>query len=158
MRTSAWRALGLICAVVFYAISLSGQAYELTSPVALSYHEVLRKTYAVGAFAVLGFALERSRVPRLGGVAVAAGAIAIYSLAIEIGQTLMGSTESLAEHGFDVASGLAGGALGAFASLLFSGPRAPARRAEAIALVVVFALLAWGFLQTYARAPLGQTH
>jgi hypothetical protein len=158
MRTSAWRAFGLICAVVFYAISLSGQAYELTSPAALSYHEVLRKTYAVGAFAVLGFALERSRVPRLGGVTVAAIAIAIYSLAIEIGQTVLGSTETPAEHGFDVASGLAGGALGAFASLLFSAPREPARRAETVALAIAFALLVWGFLLTYARAPLGQTH
>src|SRR5580700_6539128 len=149
MSTRTWRAIGIVCAVVFYAISLSGQAYELTSPAALSYHEVLRKTYAVGAFAVLGFALERSRVPRLGGVTAAGIAIAIYSLAIEIGQTVVGSSESLADHGFDVYSGLAGGALGAFASLLLGAPRAPARRAEAVALAIVFALLVWGFLMTY---------
>jgi hypothetical protein len=91
-------------------------------------------------------------------VTAAGIAIAIYSLAIEIGQTVVGSSESLADHGFDVASGLAGGALGAFASLLLDAPRAPARRGEAVALAIVFALLMWGFLLTYGRAPLGQTH
>jgi hypothetical protein len=152
VRTLAWRAFGLACAVVFYAISLSGTAYELTSPAALPYHEVLRKTYALGAFALLGFALERSRLPRLGGVTAAAIAIAIYSTAIELAQTVFAhSTETLAEHGFDVASGLAGGALGAFVVLLFDAPRAPARRVEAVAIAIVFGLLLWGFMKTYAR-------
>ncbi len=147
-----WRAFGLVSAVVFYAISLSGSAYELTSPVALPYHEVLRKTYAVGAFAVLGFAFERSRWPRLAGVTAAGIAIAIYSAAIEVGQTVfVHSTETPAEHGFDVASGLAGGALGAFLALLLSMPRAPARRVEAAGIAIVFALLVWGFFATYAR-------
>lgn len=151
MRTSAWRTFGLACAVVFYAISLSGPAYELTSPHALPYHEVLRKTYAVIAFAVLGFAFERSRL-RAHGVTAAGIAITLYSTAIEIGQTLFAqSTETLAEHGFDVASGLAGGALGAFTALLLSAPRAPARRVEAVAIAIVFVALVWGFMQTYAR-------
>jgi hypothetical protein len=152
VRTPAWRAFGIVCAVVFYAISLSGSAYELTSPVVLPYHEVLRKTYALGAFAVLGFALERSALPRLGGVAVAGIAIAIYSAAIEVGQTVFAhSSETLAEHSFDVASGLAGGAFGAFLALLFSAPRAPARRVEAVTLALVFGLLVWGFIATYGR-------
>lgn len=151
MRTTAWRAFGIVAAAFFYAISLSGAAYEATSPVALPYHEILRKTYALGAFAILGFALERSRLARLQGVAAAGIVIALYSGAIEIGQIVVAhSTETLAEHGFDVASGLAGGALGAFLALLLSAPHERARRLEAAALVVAFALLAWYFLGTYA--------
>ena len=151
MQTLAWRAFGLACAAVFYAIALSGPAYQLTSPNALPYHEVLRKTYALGAFAVLGFALQRSRVPRFGGVTAAGIAIAIYSAAIEIGQTVFGSAETLPEHSFDVASGLIGGALGAFASVLLDAPRAPARRVEALAIALGFGLLVWFFIGTYAR-------
>jgi len=148
----AWRAIGLVCAVVFYAISMSGGVYNLTSPVTLPHHEIYRKTYALLAFAVLGFAFERSEFRRVRGVAAVGIAIALYSWAIEIGQIFIdASTETLADHSFDVASGLAGGALGAFVALLVCAPLAPQRRTEAAAVAIVLALVAWGFTLTYGR-------
>jgi peptidoglycan/LPS O-acetylase OafA/YrhL len=135
-----------------YAISISGSAYELTTPVTMPHHELVRKIYAILAFALLGFAFERSKLGRARGVLAAGIALTLYSYAIELGQIVFAqSTETFAEHSFDVASGFAGGALGALVALLIVGPRAPARRAEAIAVAVVFAVLAWGFTLTYAR-------
>lgn len=150
-RTYAWRAFGIVCAIVLYVISISGRAYNATSPTTLPYHEIFRKTYAVGAFAVLGFALERSRLRWANGVIAGGIAIGLYSWAIEIGQIVHAhSTETFAEHSFDVASGIAGGALGAFVALLITAPRARARRLEAIGIAIAFALLLWGFTETYA--------
>ncbi len=153
MRTTAWRAFGAAAAVVLYAISVSGRAYNLTTPVTMPHHEAARKIYAVLAFALLGFALERSRFRRVNGAAAAAIALAIYSYAIELGQICFKhSTETFAEHAFDVASGFAGGALGAFLALMLSlHAFAPARRREAAALAIVFAALGWAFTATYGR-------
>lgn len=118
----------------------------------MPHHEVVRKTYAVLAFALLGFALERSNLRRLQGVFAAGGALAAYSYAIELGQiAFKHSTETFAEHAFDVASGLAGGALGAFAAMLIAAPEMRARRIEAIALIAIFAALAWAFTATFGR-------
>ena len=149
-RTSAWRAFGIVAAIVVYGISISGSAYELTTPVTMAHHVLLRKIYAIGAFALLGFALERSNLRRVHGVVAAAIAIAVYSYAIEIGQIVIAhSNETFAQHAFDVASGFGGGALGAFLALLVTARAGRARRIEAVALVIVFAALAWGFTVTY---------
>jgi hypothetical protein len=150
--TTAARACGVVAAVVLYAISVSGRAYNLTSPVTMPQHEIARKIYALLAFALLGFLLERSSLRRMSGVLAAGIAIAAYSWAIELGQIgFKHSTETFAEHSFDVASGLAGGALGAFVALLMTAPAARARRIEAVAIAIVFLVLAWGFTATYAR-------
>jgi hypothetical protein len=150
-RTGAWRAFLVIAAGVLYAIAVSGPAYNATTPVTLPHHELLRKTYALLAFALLGFALERSKL-RAHGVSGAAIAVAVYSYAIELGQIFIShSTETFAEHSFDVASGLAGGALGAFLALLVSAPAARARRTEAVAVAAMLAALAWAFSATYAH-------
>jgi hypothetical protein len=137
---------------VLYAISVSGRAYNLTSPVTMPQHELARKIYALLAFALLGFVLERSNFRRVHGVMAGAITIAIYSYAIEIGQIVIKhSTETFAEHSFDVASGLAGGALGAFVALLITAPAERARRTEAVAIALIFLVLAWAFTATYAR-------
>jgi hypothetical protein len=149
---AASRIAGVICAVVLYAISVSGRVYNLTSPVTMPQHELARKIYALLAFALLGVLLERSNLRRVQGVLAAGVAIAVYSYAIEIGQiVLKHSTETFAEHSFDVASGLAGGALGAFVALLMTAPAVRARRIEAVAIALVFLALAWGFTATYGR-------
>lgn len=151
-RTAAWRAFGVVSAVALYAIAVSGRAYDLTSPASMPYHELVRKTYAVLAFALLGFVLERSNLRRIRGVLAAGFVLAVYSYGIEIGQILIKqSTETFAQHTFDVASGLAGGALGALAALLVTAPGARSRRVEAVAVVIVFSVLAWGFTVTYGR-------
>ncbi len=153
-RTAKWRAFGAACAIALYAISVSNLAYELTTPVQMPHHVALRKIYAILAFALLGFALERSNFRPLRGVATAGIALAAYSYAIEIGQIVIDhSYETFAQHGFDVASGLAGGELGAFVALLVTAPARRARRFEAVAIVIAFIVLVWGFTMTYG--PLG---
>ncbi|HEY5350621.1 MAG TPA: hypothetical protein VIJ64_12835 [Candidatus Lustribacter sp.] len=131
---------------------MSGAAYEFTTPVGMPHHVLLRKIYAVLAFALLGFVFERSNFRRLRGVLAAGTAIAAYSYAIEIGQIVIDhSRETFAEHGFDVASGLVGGALGALVALLVSAPAVRARRFEAAAIAVALLVLVWGFTVTYGR-------
>jgi hypothetical protein len=155
-HTTAWRVFAAVSAVVLYAFSVSARVYNLTSPVTMPHHELIRKMLAVLAFALLGFALERSKLGRLGGVVAAGLALTVYSYAIEIGQIFFRhSTETFFEHTFDVVSGLAGGALGAFISLLLRAPAARERRTEAVALAVMFVLLAWGFTATYGRLDYG---
>ena len=147
---SGWRVLCAIAALVLYKVAVSGSAYRATSPTSLPHHELLRKVYAVLAFALLGFLLERSRLPRLRGVAAAGIVIALYSYLIELGQIgFKHVQETFAQHGFDVASGLAGGALGAFVALLITAPRAPQRRVDAIVTIVLLAAIGWGFTVTY---------
>ncbi|HEV8022698.1 MAG TPA: hypothetical protein VGP41_15600 [Candidatus Lustribacter sp.] len=152
MPTTFWRAFGVVAALVLYVISLSGEAYDLTSPVSLPHHELVRKIYAVLAFALLGFVLERSRVRRVHGVLGAGIALTAYSYAIELGQIAFAhSTETFAEHSFDVASGLVGGALGALVALLIGAPADRARRVEAAAVAVALVVLGWAFVATYWR-------
>jgi hypothetical protein len=142
----------LVAAVVLYAIAVSGPVYNATTPVTLPHHELVRKVYALLAFALLGFALERSNLRRVHGIAGAGIAVALYSYAIELGQIFISnSTETFAQHSFDVASGLAGGALGAFVALLISAPVTRARRAEGAVVAVLLAAIAWAFTVTYAR-------
>jgi hypothetical protein len=151
-KIQRWRAFGAVSAVVLYAISINGPAYDLTTPVSMPHHVLLRKIYAVLAFALLGFLFERSSLRRAHGVVAAGIAIGIYSYAIELGQIFIDhANETFAEHGFDVASGLAGGALGAFIALLISAPRMRGRRTESALLAIVFLVLAWGFTVTYGR-------
>jgi hypothetical protein len=150
--TATARVCGAISAIVLYAISVSGRAYNLTSPVTWPQHELFRKIYALLAFALLGFLLERSNLRRVQGVIAGGIAIAVYSYVIELGQIgFKHSTETFAEHSFDVASGLAGGALGVFVALLMTAPAARARRVEAAAIAFVFLVLAWAFTVTYGR-------
>lgn len=146
-----WRALAVAGALILYGVSISGGAYELTTPVGMAHHILLRKIYAVGAFTLLGFLAERSRIPRLRGVIGAGILLTLYSWAIEFGQIYFDHTdETFAEHTFDVASGLAGGALGAFVSLYLGDPADTRRRRDAIGLAIVFAALVAGYFATYA--------
>jgi len=149
--TRWWRALTVVSALVLYAISVSEGAYEFTTPTTMPHHVLVRKVLAVGAFALLGWLLEKSRWRRVRGVVAAGIVVGLYSFAIELGQIVVDrSAETVAEHAFDVASGLVGGALGAFVVLALGAP-SRARRAEAVALAGLVLALAWAFVQTYAR-------
>jgi hypothetical protein len=150
LSVRVWRVLCVVAALVLYKIAVSGTAYQATSPASLPHHELLRKVYAVLAFALLGFLLERSSVPRLRGVTAAGIVVAFYSYLIELGQIgFKHVQETFAQHGFDVASGLAGGALGAFVALLITAPRAPQRRADALVTIVLLVAIGWAFTGTY---------
>jgi hypothetical protein len=111
-----WRVALLCAALVLYAVALSNQAYEATSPSSLSFHVLLRKAYSIGAFAVIGLLIVCSQFPGLKGFLAAALAVGTYSAAIELGQYLEGVREGLLSNALDVACGIAGGALGAFAA------------------------------------------
>jgi hypothetical protein len=151
LNVRTWRVLAVLGAVVLYVLSISGSAYEFTTPVEMAHHVLLRKIYAVGAFALLGLLVEKSQFERMRGVLDAALAVALFSFAIEIGQISIDHVvETFGQHSFDVASGFVGGALGAFAVVLFRAPRERARRIEAFAIALSLGALGWGYLVTYA--------
>ena len=112
---AVWRILFLVALVALYATAISNKAYAVTSPPSIPYHVIVRKTYALGAFALLGFLLEQSRIPRFRGIVTAAAVVGLYSAAIELGQTYISrSIEPASEHAFDIASGVVGGAVGSW--------------------------------------------
>jgi hypothetical protein len=156
MSTRWWRVLTIVAAAVLYAIATSNRAYNLTTPVTMPMHTAVRKILALLAFALLGWLLQRSNVRGMRGTLAVAIAIAWYSFAIEIGQVVIGgSRETIAQHAFDVTSGLAGGALGAFVLLLVAAPAARARRREAGGIALLGILLACWFPMTYGRYATG---
>ena len=147
----AWRVLTAVAAVTLYAIAVSDTAYELTSPASLSHHVLLRKVYALVAFTVLGWLLAKARLPRAAGLAAGGMAIALYSCAVEIGQIAIDhSPETFAQHGFDVASGLFGGMLGAVVAEL-ARPGGGWNRRGAGAVVVLLGLIAASFAPIYGQ-------
>ena len=75
---------------------------------------VLRKTYSIGAFAIVGFfvaPLLRRRVRVRGDAAT----VAAFSTVIEIVQKATGSPEGYASNLFDIGCGAVGGVLGSLA-------------------------------------------
>ena len=103
----------LVIAAAFFALALSADVYEVTSPVGLDYHVALRKLYSIVAFAIVGAAYAFAR--RRSGIVETAAAIAIYSGLIEVGQWFT-TTESLHWNLIDVACGLAGGGIAGLVS------------------------------------------
>jgi hypothetical protein len=124
-----WTGAAAAVAAVLYVMALSNAVYELTSPVSLSWHVLLRKTYSIGAFALVGYLAGRAAPEwrRRAGPGALALLVAAYSAAIEIGQAFEGSREGLVWNAIDVACGAAGGYLGGLA-LRLTPPRAPGRR------------------------------
>lgn len=148
MSAATWRSLNAVAAIALYVIAVNNTAYEATTPVQDPHHTLLRKIYAIGAFALLGVLLERSHWPRLRGTLAAAATIGLYSWAIELGQIAIDRVgETFAQHGFDVVSGIAGGALGALAIRAFE--RRPVERREIVTVVLSFAAVAALFPATY---------
>jgi hypothetical protein len=114
MRSWGWTIATAVVAAIFFAAAISHAVYELTSPVALSWHVLLRKCYSVAAFSLVGYLLRRAlaeRGSRANVAATCAIAVAAYSAAIELGQYLHGSHEGLGWNAFDTCCGALGGAL-----------------------------------------------
>jgi hypothetical protein len=112
-----WTYITLALAAAFYALALSHEVYDVTSPPGFSWHVLLRKAYSVVAFASIALCLRADLSTR--GVSarpawfVCVMLLAAYSAAIEIGQALHGSHEGAAWNAADIACGALGGALGA---------------------------------------------
>ena len=93
--------------------AMSDDVYGATLPASLPHHTILRKIYALAAFAVAGAIVAPLFSPRARTLK-AVVAIALLSAVIEIGQRLLGSGEWWRWMAFDVASGAVGGFIGAF--------------------------------------------
>ena len=109
-----WWTLTIIAAIAFLFVAASDTVYDLTSPPG-PLQILLRKSYSLGAFALVGYPLSRAlEASNMGKSALfVATAVATYSLGIEIVQAIVGSHEGLGWNAADVAFGFAGGYLGA---------------------------------------------
>lgn len=104
-----WLIFALL-AVGFFFIALNGDIYNLTSPPTLTWHVLLRKSYSIVAFTLVGAAFVwASGVSML----TAALVVAAYSGAIEIAQHYVFPGEPLGWNVIDVICGGIGGVLGA---------------------------------------------
>jgi len=113
-RPAVWWWITALAAVIFFYLATSNAVYDLTSPVGLDFHVLLRKAYSVIAFGVVGYCAARAfragASPRASwqiGLFVAA-----FSLAIEIAQAFTPPPEGLLSNAVDVVCGFVGGWLG----------------------------------------------
>src|ERR1700686_3282715 len=108
-----WTLLTIIAATILFVVALSTTIYDATSPTWLSWHVLLRKSYSVIAFALVGYLLRRAlkEYDRPDAIGTCVLGITAYSAAIEIGQAVVGSHEGLLLNAVDVACGTLGGAL-----------------------------------------------
>jgi hypothetical protein len=111
-----WTISAALVAAALYAIALSKAAYELTSPVSLSWHVLLRKSYSIVAFTLVGYLLRRAlrehhRDNAGFTILTCIVGVAAYSAAIEVGQYFCGSTEGLGWNTVDTFCGAIGGTL-----------------------------------------------
>lgn len=146
-----WRAfLALLVTSLCWA-AISSRAYDATTPLTEPHHLLVRKTLALVAFAVAGFVVERCRFPYAKGWPAGAILIGMFSGAIEIAQIVIDHTsETPSQHGFDVISGISGGAVGALVSSVIWPPHRARGRDVAIVAALLIATLAW-YPWTYGR-------
>ncbi len=113
-RATLWWALTAIVALAFIFLASNDTVYNLTSPPG-PLQILLRKSYSIGAFAIVGYLLARalSASMRTSSALTVAVAIGAYSLLIEVIQAVVGSHEGLVWNSVDVAFGFIGGYLGA---------------------------------------------
>ncbi len=108
-----WTIAATTVALVLLAVAVSHSVYDITSPVWLSWHVVLRKVYSIIAFALVGFCLRKALVEngRTHLVASCIIGVGAYSAVIEVLQFSYGSHEGLGWNTFDTLCGALGGAL-----------------------------------------------
>jgi hypothetical protein len=127
LTTTAWRAIALGLAVLFYVLALRADFDAATAPRSLTHtlfgnlvpqfahplwlsaHFWLRKVYSVIAFTIVGFAAHKGLGPSRWPVRRAALLVGAYSLCIEIGQRTYDGYEPELESAFDVGCGALGG-------------------------------------------------
>ncbi len=108
-----WTIAATMVALALLAVAVSHSVYDITSPVWLSWHVVLRKIYSIVAFALVGFCTRRALVEngRAHLVASCIVGVGAYSALIEVLQFFYGSHEGLGWNAFDTFCGALGGAL-----------------------------------------------
>ncbi len=110
-----------LAAAGFFFVSISPEIDLATAPGGYGIHTLLRKSYSVAVFALLGYLLSWARrqtatVPLL----LNALSIGFFSGLIEFFQRQTGSREGLAWNAADVIMGVLGGCLGA---LFYARPK-----------------------------------
>jgi hypothetical protein len=108
-----WTIAATVVALILLAVAVSHSVYDITSPVWLSWHIVLRKFYSIVAFTFVGFCLRRALVEN-GRTKIVVPCIlwlGAYSAMIEVLQFAYGSHEGLGWNAFDTCCGALGGAL-----------------------------------------------
>jgi len=118
-RAILWWALTIVVALIFLYVATSDAIYELTSPPG-SFQVLLRKSYSIGAFAIVGFLLSRAldASGRRRSVPFVGACVGAYSFVIEVLQAIGGSHEGPYWHAADVFCGFVGGCLGSFVERL----------------------------------------
>jgi predicted membrane-bound mannosyltransferase len=118
-----WIASALALAAALFWAATSNDVYDLTSPSALLFHVLLRKTYSIVAFAAVGFTADRALGPSAHAALRSALLVAAYSAAIEVVQFRHGSREGISWNVVDVLCGAAGGWLGVVADRIIRSRR-----------------------------------
>ena len=123
MLSRPWTIALALVAILLYAVAISHAVYDLTSPASLSWHVVLRKTYSIVAFAIVGYLLRRTlgeygRAEGRSTIVACILGVAAYSAAIEVGQFLHGSQEGFTWNVIDTVCGAIGGTI-SVADLIF---------------------------------------
>lgn len=103
----------MIVFVFFFGLALSRDFYNATTPDTFAWHTLLRKSYSVVAFAVVGFCYRKALAEHGEpvGPLQAATIVAAYSALIEVAQYFGGAQESLTWNAVDVICGALGGAV-----------------------------------------------
>ncbi len=107
MQSRRWLLFAVI-AIGFFFTALSNDVYNATSPPTLSWHVLLRKSYSIVAFAIVGLSYIWASGASLRTSAVV---VAIYSGCIEVGQHVTNGHEPFYWNVIDVVCGAIGGAL-----------------------------------------------
>jgi hypothetical protein len=116
-----WIAVALVTAAVLFWAATSDVVYDVTSPSTFSWHVLLRKSYSIAAFALVGFTADKALGPYARAALRGAVLVALYSAAIEVAQSFH-SHEGLAWNAVDVGCGAAGGWLGVVAGRIRAVP------------------------------------
>jgi len=111
VRSRRWIVFAVV-AIGFFIIAVDNDVYNLTSPPIWSWHVLLRKSYSIVAFALVGGAYIWASCASWRQSAIV---VALYSGVIEIGQHFLSNPyEPLSWNIFDVCCGGVGGALATF--------------------------------------------
>jgi hypothetical protein len=109
-----WIAVAVVTAAVLFWAATSDVVYDVTSPPSFSWHVLLRKSYSIAAFALVGFTADKALGPNARAALRGAVLVALYSAAIEV-VLAFHSHEGPFWNAVDVVCGAAGGWLGVVA-------------------------------------------
>jgi glycopeptide antibiotics resistance protein len=115
----------MVAGTLLFFVSLSPDIERATSPHIFGLQVILRKSYSIVAFGVVGFLLAQVRRSRFNDIFPVALLLALYSTAIELTQFALGSQEGTYWNFVDILCGFLGGYLGATAYVIYAARQKP---------------------------------